>query len=252
MINEYYADETAWIQRLDPRLRILFATVYSFSVALLSYFQPLLLALAFSFLMLTMAGVSLQLLKKRLMAFNGMVLLFWLVLPITFSGKVLYELGPLTITLPGVVLAAQITLKANAIMVAFIALVATTPISVIGHGLDKLYVPKKITHVLLMTYRYVFVIEQEYQRLMRAIKIRGFSPRTNMHTYQTYGYVLGMIFVRSLDRARRVHQAMICRGFDGTFYSLERFSLKRIDYICMPLMIAVIIGIEVMEWINTL
>lgn len=252
MINEYFADQNARIQRLDPRLRIVFATVYSFSVALLSHFQPLFLALATSLVMLTMAGVSFGMLAKRLMAFNGLVLLFWLVLPITFDGEVLYELGPLTITRPGVILAAQISLKANTIMIAFIALVATTPISLIGHALDKLYIPKKIIHVLLLTYRYVFVIEQEYHRLTRAVKTRGFTPKTSMHTYKTYAYLLGMIFVRSLDRAQRVHQAMICRGFDGTFSSLYQFSLKRTDYICIPLMITVIIALEVMEWINTL
>ena len=44
-----------------------------------------------------------------------------------------------------------------------------------------------------------------------------------MHTYRTYAYLLGMLFVRASERSARVHQAMKCRGFDGRFHSLDRF-----------------------------
>ncbi|MCD6291963.1 MAG: cobalt ECF transporter T component CbiQ, partial [Deltaproteobacteria bacterium] len=30
-----------------------------------------------------------------------------------------------------------------------------------------------------------------------------------------------MLLVRSSERAKRVHQAMVCRGFCGKFYSLQ-------------------------------
>jgi cobalt/nickel transport system permease protein len=77
--------------------------------------------------------------------------------------------------------------------------------------------------MLLITYRYLFVIEQEYQRLVRAMKIRNFHPKTNLHSYRTYAYLVGMLFVRASERARRVHSAMICRGFHGRFISLRSF-----------------------------
>ena len=252
MINEYFTDGNALIQRLDPRLKILFATIYSFCVALLQHFPPLFFSLIISFILLALAGIRVRVLAGRLLAFNGMVLLFWAVLPFTYSGETLYQLGPFTMTRPGVMISAMITLKANAIMTAFIALISATPISVTGHALLKLKLPKKIVHILLLTYRYVFVIEQEYQRLNRAMKTRGFIPKTNTHTYRTYAHLLGMIFVRSLDRAQRVHQAMICRGFNGSFYSLKQFKLTTTDYVMLPLMAVMLIGLEVMEWINPL
>jgi cobalt/nickel transport system permease protein len=88
--------------------------------------------------------------------------------------------------------------------------------------------------------------------MMRAIKTRGFVPKTRMHTYKTYAYLIGMIFVRSTDRAQRVHQAMICRGFDGHFHSLVRFSMKKPDYTALPFMVAALAGLEVLEWISRL
>ena len=54
----------------------------------------------------------------------------------------------------------------------------------------------------------------EYERLVRSAKIRGVEPRSNMHTYKTYAYLLGMLFVRAAARAERVQQAVEL-GFDG-------------------------------------
>ena len=61
------------------------------------------------------------------------------------------------------------------------------------------------------------------------MKIRGFQPRTNLHTYRSYAYLAGMLLVRSYDRGENVFQAMLCRGFHGVFYSLKTFSWRRQD-----------------------
>ena len=111
-----------------------------------------------------------------------------------------------------------------AILLALIALIATMTFSTLGYALSRMPIPDKFVHLLLMTYRYIFVIEQEYQRLIRAVQIRGFRPRTNMHTYKTYAYIIGMLFVRSSLRADRVYKAMLCRGFKNKFYCLQEFS----------------------------
>jgi cobalt/nickel transport system permease protein len=122
--------------------------------------------------------------------------------------------------------------------------------STLGHSIYRLRVPEKIVYLLLMTYRYIFVIEEEYQRLMRAVKIRGFRPGTNVNTYRTYSHVIGMLFVRAAARAERVHQAMQCRGFNGKFYSLQEFQTNAASWVFAIVMTAVIVGLVFMEWSN--
>jgi cobalt/nickel transport system permease protein len=117
----------------------------------------------------------------------------------------------------------------------------------LGHALHQLRVPEKIIQLLLMSYRYIFVIEQEYRRLLRAAKIRGFQPGTNINTYRTFAYVIGMLFVRAAERAERVHQAMLCRGFKGKFFSLQEFQTSRESWIFSIMMTAYIIGLVVLE-----
>ncbi len=223
MLREPFAVGDSPLHRLDPRVRLASAAVYSCAVAVCREFPALAAALVLSLTLVTIARLRTVEVLKRLMVVNGLVVFIWAVIPFTFPGEVLFRLGPFQAAREGVALAAQITLKSNAIVLAFMALVATMPFATVGHALHRLRVPDKIVHLLLMTYRYIFVIEQEYQRLVRAARIRGFRPGTNLHTYRTYAYLVGMLFVKAVDRAERVRWAMLCRGFKRRFYSLQEF-----------------------------
>ena len=46
----------------------------------------------------------------------------------------------------------------------------------------------------------------------------------NGHSYRTFGYLVGMLLVRSFDRSERVLAAMKCRGFRGQYWLLDHFS----------------------------
>jgi len=144
--------------------------------------------------------------------------------------------------------ASQITVKCNAILLAMIALLSTTPISTLGHAMGQLYFPDKIIHLFLFTYRYIHVIFREYNRLINAMRIRGFRPQTNLHTYRSYAYLLGMLLVRSYDRAETIHTAMLCRGFHGKYYTLSRFSIKIRDILYLSLMLSAILVLMVLQW----
>ena len=80
------------------------------------------------------------------------------------------------------------------------------------------------------------------------MKIRSFKPGTNLHTYRSYAYLAAMLLVRSYDRADRVYQAMICRGFHGTFYSLRTFSWRRRDGIFLMVSLLALTLVLYLEW----
>ncbi len=250
MIQESFTAGHTQIHRLDPRLKILFATLYSFIVALSEGFLPLFAALVLSFLLIGLARLNIREVTKRVVLVNGLIVLFWLVLPLTFEGEALFYLGPFAVTREGLNVSARITLKSNAILLVFITLVASTSIATLGYALNRLYIPEKLVYFFILTYRYMFVIEQEYQRLVKAAKIRGFHPGNNLHTYRTYAYLIGMLFVRASARAERVHNAMLCRGFKGKFYCLREFSFSRQDLIWSAFMAIAVIGLAFLEWVK--
>jgi cobalt/nickel transport system permease protein len=224
MMEEHFAEGRSVIHRTEPALRVVTATLFSFTAALIHSLAALGLALAFALCLALAARLPVRPLGKRLAAAGGLLLLVWLVLPLTYGGEPLLPVGPLAASREGVRLCLVITLKTMSILIAFTALVATMHLATLGHTLHRLGVPSKLVQLLLLAYRYAFVIEHEYQRLLRAAKMRNFRPTTSLHTYKTYAYLVGMLFVRASERARRVHLAMKCRGFNGRFHSLDSYA----------------------------
>jgi cobalt/nickel transport system permease protein len=250
MLQEPFAIGNSLVHRLDPRIRIAVATVYSVIVALSQHFSTLITAIGVSLVLIVLAGLRPWELVKRITIVNTFIILLWLVLPLTFQGPVDFTIGPFKVYRPGIMMSARITLKSNAILLVLMALIVTMAFSTLGSALSRLHVPDKIVHLLLMTYRYVLVIEQEYQRLIRAAQIRGFRPGTNLHTYKTYAYIVGMLFVRSALRAERVYKAMLCRGFKRKFYCVHEFSTGKKERRFVTVMGGVMIVLIYLEWLS--
>ena len=251
MIEEPFAHGTSIIHRIDPRFKLIVAGILSIATAVSYRFATLFFALGLSLLLVAAARLQWSAVLKKLVVVLGFLLLLWLVLPLTFEGEVFTRIGPAKITRPGMILSAQITLKSVSILMVFIALVTTASFVTLGHAMDRLGIPGKIVHLLLMSYRYIFVIEQEYRRLSRAATIRGFTPGTNLHTYRTYAYLVGMIFVRAAERADQVYRAMRCRGFHGRFYCLAEFPAHRRNWVFTGLMTVSVAVVIWLEWIRS-
>ena len=224
MIQEPFATGTSPIHRTSPILRVILVTAFSFAAAVMHQVPALATALLISVILGGLARLPIVPLVRRLAPAAGLLLLVWMVVPLTYGGAPAAQLGPLSISRAGSMLCFEITLKAMSILLAFIALVATMDTATLGHTLSRMGMPDKLTLLLLLAYRYIFVIEQEYQRLYRAARMRNFKPGSNLHTYRTYAFLVGMLFVRASERATRVHHAMKCRGFNGRFHSLVRYA----------------------------
>ena len=247
IIEEQFSTGESFVHNLDPRVKITVAILYSIVVAVSSNFLALLPALGVSVFLIVLSKLSIRKVLHRLLLVNGMIIFLWVFLPFTYKGEAWFTIGPLAGTKDGVLYASQITVKCNAILLAMIALLSTTPIFTLGHAMSHLYFPDKIIHLFLFTYRYIHVIFQEYKRLTNAMRIRGFMPGTNLHTYRAYAYLVGMLLVRSYDRAERIHKAMLCRGFHGRYYILAQFSIKIGDIIYLSLMLSAILGLVILQ-----
>ena len=230
MINETFAYGKSFLHRLDPRGKVIAALVFCSVIAITDRTIPLLVGLGYAFILVLLARLSWQALLKRLLIFNIFIVFVW-ILVLTSPGETLYVIGPITISRTGVKIASSITLKANVIFLITVALITTIPMVSLGHALRQIGLPAKFIHLFTFTYRYMHVLEKEFDNLLRAALIRGFRPRTTMHTYRTFAYIIGMLLLRSINRAERIHEAMLCRGFCGKFYSLTHFVLSPYDFV---------------------
>jgi cobalt/nickel transport system permease protein len=248
IIEEPFSEGASLAHRLDPRGKMVAAALFAVLVAVSQTYVATLAGLALALICLALARLPLKKVAYRLLVVNSFIFFLWIVLPFTYPGTPVLHVGPLTVTREGLLFTGLITLKSNAIIIGLIALVATVPVVTLGQAMHELRLPDKLCHLLLFTYRYLYVFEQEFRRLVQAMKIRGFRPRTNLHTYRSYAYLAAMLLVRSHDRAERVFQAMLCRGFRGVFYSLRTFSWQPRDKFFLAVALLALMVLIFLEW----
>lgn len=246
MIDEPFASGNSPLHRRDPRVKIIAAASLTVLVALTSSFVVAAGAGLLALCLLLIARLPLLPVFRHLLAVNFFTLFLWLTLPLTYGGVTNNAYG-LALSIPGINLAALITLKSNAIALALTALLSTSTIASLGHGLEGIGIPQRLCFMLLTTYRYLFVIHQEFQRLHRAATMRGFVARTNLHTYKTLSHLFGMTLVKSWNRAQRVHQAMLLRGFTGQLVLLHQPQLTSADYLFLTVLLLLCGGLATLH-----
>ena len=113
---------------------------------------------------------------------------------------------------------------------AALLLVATTPLPQLLRGLEMLGAPGFLLMVAQFLYRYLFVIVEQAHRMRLAGQSRG-----GMLGFRAAAGALGVLFVRSYERAGKIHQSMISRGFQGRFQLLSQpqFGLADTAFLCL-------------------
>lgn len=227
--QEIFSNGASPLHKADPRAKLIAAGALSIAIALGHSLPTAGAALMLGVLLALLARLPLTAALQRLALANIFIVFLWAVLPFTMPGDTSFTIGGLAASEQGVTLALLVTLKCNAIVLTLMALVSTSPLPDMGHAMQSLGFPASLCWLLLFTYRQIFVIFEEYQRLVRAARLRCFTPKTNLHTYRTYANLFAMTLVKSWNRSHRVHQAMLLRGFDGRFHSLAQPRLKKRD-----------------------
>jgi len=229
LLEETFYQGSSFLHRADPRAKVICVFFLAFAIAYLHKISAAMAGLLVGLLFLYGAKLPPSKIIKRLIVVNAFIGFLWLFLPFSAPGKVIFSIWKLNATVEGIEMATLITLKCNAILLMIISFAASTPVPVLGLALTSLRLPQKLILLLLISYRYLSVIFQEYNRLLQAARIRCFVAKNNMHTYRTYAYLLAMVLIRSYERGRRVYQAMLLRGFNGRFYCLQDFQLRKQD-----------------------
>ena len=105
-------------------------------------------------------------------------------------------------------------------------LVAGTGFGPMCTGLARLGMPQVMTTQLLLLHRYAGVLASEAARMSLARELRANGRALPL---SVYGPLLGHLLLRALQRAQRLHQAMLARGYDGRLPRSADLSWQRRD-----------------------
>lgn len=151
----------------------------------------------------SLAGIPLSYLLKRLLIF------------LPFVGSMAISL-PLSQGLDrGWDLMFQIMFRGCLAFLVSLWLVNVMPFEQLLITLRRLRVPAVVVAILAFMYRYVFVVWDELDKMRTARKAREFSGGSLWFRWKTLSQLIGMLLIRSLNRAERIHGAMCSRGWDG-------------------------------------
>jgi cobalt/nickel transport system permease protein len=239
-------NRASWLASLDPRWKLAGFLALIVVTAILRSLPALGLVWGLVGVLMLLGKVPPAWMVRRLAPVALVLFLLTGPLPLLLTRTPpLWEWGWLRVSLPGIEVAATILLRGLAVMALVLVLSATTPLHVLFQAAHALRVPGRLVQIGLLTLRYVGLLAAEFRRLRRAAMVRGFRMRADWHTYRTLGNLAGTLLVRGHERAQRVHQAMLARGFDGTFRSLHRFTTHPRDVLFFLATLVLAIGLAV-------
>lgn len=232
------------IHRLDARVKTVLVILVILSTALTpdGAWREFLLLQAFLLTVASLSRVGLGLVQKR----SAVALPFALAaVTVAFSapGGARAAQPLLTLRLPGgswvvtdtgllrfvcVLVRSYLSVQAGVI------LAATTAFPDLLWGARALRVPRILVAISSFLYRYLFILADQAQRLMRAREVRsaaieGRGGGSVAWRAQVTGSMAGVLFLRSYERSERVYASMLARGYDGEVHTLTPPGLRHGD-----------------------
>jgi cobalt/nickel transport system permease protein len=251
VLSDRHVAGTSFLHRLDPRAKLLLTLAFIFAAILTPTGRWDVFACLAAFFAVALAASRLPV---RLVFGRSLLALPFVLaaVPVLFNhpGDALFSL-PLfgwTATDQGLEAMASIFCRSWLAVLAATILTATTEADRILRALSWFGVPRLLVATISFMWRYVFVIVEEVQRLLRARESR--SARVSKAAggrlawrAQVAGNMVGSLFLRTLDRSDRIYVAMQARGYDGTLLSLQRFRWRPTDLMTVAASLAVLIAV---------
>jgi len=224
-------DRNSGMLRIDPRAALSGFIVLIISTTLLTNPLSLVICWLIAIIFAKLAGTGIQMVLRTSLAFGMLTTLMMLpaMTNLVTQGEQLVDLGPISITAPGVTSLAVVTLKTMACFGFGIGLFASNKPEDLFEALRAFRVPGIFIAMVLLTYRYLQVViratlEIHYARKSRiAAEIRLSGARNWL------GEQAGALFSRSLALGNEVHASMTARGFDSEWIPSPRTTLMPRD-----------------------
>lgn len=194
-----------------PRLRLALAIAASIVISQLAALDALataglgsLIAFALSF---ALQHGHRHAMLRRALTVNLFVVMVWATLPWSLSA------AGLAWSDSGVLLAQQISLRTNAIALLCIALLAGLDACAIARAAAGLGLPAPLARLLVLTVRYLGVLDETRRRIDIAMRARGFRPAPTRRGLAVLAQQTALILVHAVLQAERVELALRARAF---------------------------------------
>lgn len=138
----------------------------------------------------------------------------------------------------------SLSLKSILSVMATMIVVSATRFHHLLSALQFFMVPKFVLSVLMFLYRYLFILLDEFVRIIRARNSRCYMMRRRGKLKIT-GALIGSLFLRTYERSERIYFAMLSRGYSGKVHTLYPFHLTLTSVAVFLLLTATVLSIRI-------
>ncbi len=241
-----YIELASPFHSFDPRAKIVSFLFLILSIVLLRDLKLCFVGFFVALLFLFFSKVPLRFFTSYMRWIFPFVFLFIVIMPFTVEGKEIFSLYNLKFTYEGLKYGTIIALRATSAAILVFVVVSTTRFADIMKALYELKVPNLLIQMLMFSHRYIFVLREEAQKMLIAMRSRGFDIGTNLYSLRNLGRVIGMLFIRSYERADRVYHAMRARGYGGKPEVLTEFTMRAKDWALSLFIFAISISLHML------
>ncbi|GBD88012.1 nickel transport protein NikQ [bacterium BMS3Abin03] len=215
------------IHRIDARIQLFVTVVFVLSVMSMSRYDIIALFPFFIYItaIIAIGGLPVISLIKKALLMSPFAIMIGIFNPFFDKTPYLNVYG-LNIT-GGWLSFISIILRFFLTVEAGLILISVTGMYRICKALRQLGLPEVFVTQILFLYRYLFVLIEEGTGMIRAKELRVFNKRQN--NLKLFGRMAGSLFLRTFNRAQRIYQAMVARGYKGEIKMLENSKINSVD-----------------------
>ena len=237
VFTEENARRPAFLQRFDPRLKLVLVGALLLMAGLAHHVATVALIYAFTLVLAILSRIPLDFYVKRV----------WLGIPF-FAGVViipsLFLVGgtpfirwpvpatPLVITITNQALAGALLFVARVGTSVSLAvlLVITTQWADLLKALTVLGVPEAFVLIVGMAYRYIFLFLRTLDNMLLARQSRTVGATSGSEQRQYVVASIGVLLGKSFQMSNEVYQAMLSRGFNGRVRTFNDYKMTPRDW----------------------
>ncbi|TAN39723.1 MAG: cobalt ECF transporter T component CbiQ [Nitrospirae bacterium] len=216
-----------FVHRLDPRAKLIATVLFIVTVVSFPKYEVtgLLPFFLFPVLVFSLGDIPVMFILKKVLFVSSFAVFIGIFNPL-LDRQTAYSAFGFSVS-GGWISFFSIMLKFFLTITSGLLLIAVTSFPGICSAMQKMGMPEIFVSQLLFLYRYLFVLTEEVMRVVRARDMRSFGKKGRGIT--PFTSLVGTLFLRTVERAEKVYQAMLSRGFGGRLHAVKPYHFRAAD-----------------------
>ncbi len=107
-------------------------------------------------------------------------------------------------------------------------------------GLKILKFPSSFVSSTYFALKMIDYLSNSFKDIKDTLKARGFRANTSLFTYEVFGNIFGMLFVKVIMKSQKLKETFEVRGFYKEIYLNDEFNINKVDFTLVFLLILMI------------